>query len=349
MNDITRRQVLLLDSTFTKTTAVADTTSATGRAYSARYAGLIAFHGDSTLFVDPASVSVLILDSNGRLGRVMAVPRPQETVYLVGGPHGTPAFDLSGRLVYRGLARPRPSSGPADVAFQIPVQPDSAPIVRVDLVTRNLDTMAVYKVSRTDTKIGRDAQGGMTVLITVNPMQTVDDWAMLSDGTVAVVRGIDYHVEFIAPTGVRTSAPKVPFNWQRMTDSSKAAVHDSAQVSAEKELALATAQVTTAGSTRGRAPRGPSFVIAPASSFPDYRPAFAAGAARGDMEGNLWVRTSNFVDGGPVYDVINRAGRLIDRVKIPSGRVLAGFGPASTVYMGVLEGTGARLEEARIR
>jgi sugar lactone lactonase YvrE len=85
----------------------------------------------------------------------------------------------------------------------------------------------------------------------------------------------------------------------------------------------------------------------PPSDLPDYAPPFTAGSARGDLDGNLWVRTSNVVNGGSVYDVINGKGELIDRVQVPAGRVIAGFGKGGVVYMGVKEGTGVRLEQAR--
>ena len=52
--------------------------------------------------------------------------------------------------------------------------------------------------------------------------------------------------------------------------------------------------------------------------------------------------------GGPVYDVVNRQGVLIDRVAFPFGRVIAGFG-TGVVYLGVRDDKGARLELARIR
>ena len=82
--------------------------------------------------------------------------------------------------------------------------------------------------------------------------------------------------------------------------------------------------------------------------MPDYRPAFRLAAARGDADGNLWIRTTKIVDGGAVYDVINRHGVLIDRIQVPPGRVIAGFGPGGVVYMGVLDGTVARLERAQV-
>ena len=50
-----------------------------------------------------------------------------------------------------------------------------------------------------------------------------------------------------------------------------------------------------------------------------------------------------------MYDVVNSAGKLTDRVLLPPGRVIAGFGPGGVVYMGVRHEQGVRLEKATIR
>jgi hypothetical protein len=91
----------------------------------------------------------------------------------------------------------------------------------------------------------------------------------------------------------------------------------------------------------------PTFVSP--SELPDYRPAFASGAARPDAEGNVWIRTSKYLNGGPVYDIINRKGELTDRVVIPAGRTIIGFGKDGSVYLTYREGTTAKLERAKVR
>jgi hypothetical protein len=137
VHDLTGRRVLLFDSTFKKVTVIADTTGATGNAYGSRLGGLIAYRGDSTLFVDPQSISMLVIDPNGKIVRTMAAPLPKEVNQLIGGQNGTPGFDAQGRLVYRAqlrpmnLARPSPSGD-----FQMPQLPESSLVVRVVLMTR---------------------------------------------------------------------------------------------------------------------------------------------------------------------------------------------------------------------
>jgi hypothetical protein len=394
VNDIGGRRLLMFDSTLSTFTVVADTTSATANAYGGRSAGLIPYRGDSTLFVDPASMSMLVIDPAGKIARTMAAPRPTDVFNLIGGPNGTPGFDSKGRLVYRGQATaPRPATPAAPrVGFQMPAFPDSAPVVRFDFETRKLDTVALFKVNKPNMSVSQDENGRMTVRSVLNPLPQLDDWAILSDGSVAVIRGRDYHIDWIGTDGAVMTSPKIPFDWRHMNDEEKTQFIDSAKVAMEKMRADAMAKIasgqgitmadaagaagmaagmgggggvfvmraggggeaappqrgTTSGATPNAMPQLPPIEFVPINELPDYVPPFGAGAARGDADGNLWIRTSAAANGGAIYDIISRKGALIDRVAIPAGRVIAGFGPGGTVYMGVREGTGSKLERARV-
>ena len=101
VNDPARRRVVMLDSMMKTIAVVADTTPATQNAYGVRGGGILPWRGDSTLFLDPASLSMLVLDPSGMITRVMAAPRPDDVFSLVGGALGYPGFDANGRLVYR--------------------------------------------------------------------------------------------------------------------------------------------------------------------------------------------------------------------------------------------------------
>src|SRR5690349_22951223 len=240
VNDPARRRVVMLDSNMKLIKVVADTTPMTQNAYGARGGGLLAWHGDSTLFLDPASLSMLVLDGNGEIKRVMAAPRPDDVFSLVGGALGFPGFDARGRLVYRatGLNFGRRgfggggggAGGPG--GFQPPTFPDSTPLVRFDLATRKLDTVAKIKVAAPRINFIEN-EGRRQISLTVNPMPEVDDWAVLSDGTIAILRK-DYHVDYIDADGKKTSGPKIPFDWQRLTDSAKTAIADSVKARVEQ-------------------------------------------------------------------------------------------------------------------
>jgi hypothetical protein len=389
VNDILKRRVLLFDSTFAEVTVVADSTSSTANAYGNRAGGLLQYRGDSALFVDPASMSMLVIDPVGKITRVMSAPRPQDVQNLIGGPNGFPGFDAKGKLVYRAsptlrMAQPRGGgAGP-----RMPELPDSMAIVRFDLASRTLDTAGFYKIDRPNITVTQTASGGFSMTSTINPIPTVDDWALLSDGTIALVRGADYSIDWVKPDGSRASSGKLPYEWQRLDDEGKAALLDSARQAMEKQREMAQAQMAAGGpitlnaagggggapdmifrmgaegAARGAPPaRGggapaaatrmelPPINMVSADQLPDYRPPFTGGSSRGDLEGNLWVRTTSPVgNAGPIYFVINTQGQVVDRVQFPEGRLLAGFGKNGDVFMALRDAEGnARIERARLR
>lgn len=380
VNDAAGRKVVLLDSTLTPVMVVADTTPATATAYTGRIAGLIAYRGDSTLFVDPQSMSMTVIDPNGKLTRVMALPRSQDAGALGGAQSGSAGLDAKGRLVYRapftffrGNAPPPSGGVPA-----MPTPPESAAIVRVDLTTRTVDTIGMIKIPKVNMQVTQDGKGNMRVTSEVNPLPVIDDWAVLADGSVAFVRGRDYHVEFVNADGGKTVTAKIPFDWQRLTDEDKVAFLDSVKAARARLMNAQPATATPAGAPTGGPPpdggqrvmiqmgpggpdgggRGgagfngqPQVSYVTPSELPDYKPPFFANSVRADAEGNLWVRTipTRQIAGGPVYDVINREGKLIDRVQVPVGRTIFGFGPNGTVYLVTRDNQSMTLERARVR
>jgi hypothetical protein len=232
VNDILARRVVMFDSSLTTVTVIADTTSATANAYGPRPGGLIAYHGDSTLFIDPASLSMLLIDRDGKIVRVMSAPRANDVGFLVGGPFGNPGFDPKGRLIYRAppnfAAFRRPRGGSGNRLSEFPTPPASAALVRFDLATRKVDTVTYFKTPKFNMNVTRAPDGGMRVTSTVNPLPQGDDWALLPDGTIALVRTKDYHVDWLNPDGTMTASPKIPFQWERLTDEGKIAFIDSA-------------------------------------------------------------------------------------------------------------------------
>lgn len=392
VNDPSRRRVVLLDKDLKLVAVVADTTSKTGNAYGVRQGGLIPYTGDSTFFVNTAALSTLLIDQNGNIVATKAAPRPNDVMALAIPTFGQPGFDSQGRIVYRsmdfgfrgGLPRPGPPQ-----PLTPPIPPDSAAIVRFDLAARKLDTVAFYKIPKLNMQVSHDANGEMRIATMINPLPVVDEWAVLSDGTVAIVRGRDYHVEFIAAGGDKTTAEKIPYEWQRMTDDDKTRFLDSTKTaieSARKDMvavngasssasgragvegtattALSGAPAVIAMTREGAGPprvdagRGsgaagdpPLVQMVPISELPDYKPAFAPSSVKADRDGRLWVRTISTkpTSGGAVYEVIDRSGKLADRVQVPAGTTIAGFGAGGIVYLGMRDSTGLKLQRVALK
>jgi hypothetical protein len=221
---------------------------------------------------------------------------------------------------------------------------DSAAVLRIDPNTNKLDTLGM--VGRPVLKIFwtiRNGQvtGGGSIL---NPLPQTDEWALLPDGTIALVRGFDYHIDWISPDGTKSSTPKMPFDWRRVTQEDKERMIDSAHKAYDVRIA-ALPPVPA-----GRPPRPPFRAVDPAD-MPDYNPPIRPGTVRADGDGNVWIlpTTSTLASGALVFDVVNRKGEVFERVQIPPGRDIAGFGPGGIVYLisSATPGT-KRLERAKV-
>lgn len=399
VNDVQNRRLILLDANLGNPVIVADTTPATANAYSGRVAGLLAYRGDSSLFVDAASLSMLVIDPAGKLtGRVMSVPRSQDAMFIANAQFGVPAFDSEGRLVYRGMPRfemrPMTRSANGSPIMEPPDIADTTAVVRINLASRVLDTIGFVKVPKVKMDV-QNNDGRISMRLIMNPLPSIDDWAVLADGSVALVRGRDYHIDWVRPDGSKASSSKMPFDWQRMTEEDKIAFIDSVKAARERLAASAPAPVVPGqqgaagnagggggggggapgggqqimifgggpggGGPGGAAPGrgGPGAAGGPgggaqvsfvaADELPDYKPPFFAGSVRADADGRLWIRTipTKAIPGGPVYDVINNQGELIERAQVPSDRTIVGFGAGGVVYLRV--GATNKLERATFK
>jgi hypothetical protein len=413
VNDGVRRQLVMLDEKLSNPKVVIDSVSDGGNSYGPRAAPLIPYLGDSTLFVDGTALSLLVVDPMGKIARVMSAPKPGDLRFLAGGASGV---DAQGNLVYRAMQTitrnaAAPGGGSTTTArggagaatpgglansFQ---PPDSATIVRANFETRTVDTIGKVKIqsgSRMNMVQGED--GKMQAKMTVNPVPTVDDWAVLSNGSIAFVRGHDYHIDWIHPDGTKSSSPKLPFDWRRLTDDDKQKLIDSARTAIEKQQADAKAAganpgMAAAGAAAGAAMGGggaameirvmstavaaggggmavggrggadggppmsfqmptPTIEFVPLKEMADYYPAIRPGAARADLDGNLWILPTTSAQskaGELVYDVVTSKGDLQHRVRLPVGRSIAGFGHDGIVYLMYREGTtGWYLERAKV-
>lgn len=304
-------------------------------------------------------------------------------------------------------------------------QPDSVPILRANFDTRKTDTVTFVKVPKNEFATQPTPEGGTRVITKLNPLPQADDWALLSDGTVAVVRVLDYHVDWYTVDGKHVASEKLPFDWKQLMDDDKAKLVDSLKVAADAYTKQMAAQTANGGNNAFRI----AFEPVEASKLPDYYPPIRAGSTHADADGNLWIlpATSSIsandmiaaatsrggaggrggfggdnggrggaggagaggagaaggdrgargarggnagaagagaaagapapgaggrggpdVPQGPMvslnYDVVNRKGELIERVQLPAGRTIAGFGPNGAIYLSSREGRSIFIE-----
>jgi hypothetical protein len=361
VNDPRGRQLILLDAQLRRTKAVLDSAPGTTQSYGAS-APIIPYLGDSTLLVDIGAVSLSVINPDGTFGRVMAPPVRSEwgNLSISGAAH-----DARGNLVFR-LDEKRLSTDTDDTlqlrkAFSAP---DSFYVVRANFETQRFDTLG-----RVRYPIGSEAKiavvSNRTVITMLDdPLPYHDGYAVLSDGSVAFVRGRDYHVDVISPTGQRITGPKLAFDWKRLTDADKQGIIDSVNAAKAARAAASAAAPTNrqrVSGVLGTSAATPRFVDRRERVFEvfdltpqliaDYYPPLRAGAVKADMNANMWILPTTSAqsrNGELVYDVVNNRGVMMYRVRIPAGRSIAGFGKNGEVYLMSRNAQGWTIERTSI-
>lgn len=358
VNDGPRHLVVRLDSMLANPVVVLDSTSGSANAYGRFAVTFISYLGDSILFPDIQAQVLLVIDPGGKVVRTIAPPNTRDYGVTREGESST---DRQGRLVYRAPMRIT-MTGPNGVQM-MQTNPDSALIVRADFETRRIDTLVALRTSTGQrTQLLTAPNGDRIMRTTINPLPQMDEWAMLSNGDIALVRGSDYHIDWIRADGSRASTPKMAFDWRKLTDEDKQRLIDSAKTAFANRPSFPNP--VGGGGAAGGGGRGgggvgiavggargggdgagtpmtpiqikPETEFASLADIVDYYPPMRVGAARPDRDGNLWILTATSAqskEGELVYDVVNTKGELFQRVRFPVGRFLAGFGPNGVVYL----------------
>ena len=343
VNDVRGHRLLVFDATLSTFGVTADSNGTGGKGYPrAAGARIYNYLGDSAILVDGTSNVLVVIGPDGALGRAMALVKPADAIGLIAINAGVPGFDAKARLIYRGWPRGRPAPPPG-AAPPPPRTRDSIGIVRADFESRRLDTIAsVSWPLQPPSVTTTGANGRSNTTSFINPLPGApDDWAVLSDGAVAVVRGHDYHIDWVYADGTTASTPKMAFDWRRLTDDDKQAKLDSARRLVDS---LATAGIHYFTSYPSRVDEDgrrvvdtlyPTVGYVPLKDIADYIPPIRLGALRPDADGNLWIlpTTSAQASGGLLYDVVNQKGKVFERVQLPRDRDIAGFGRGGVVYL----------------
>ncbi len=275
--------------------------------------GLFPLPGDSTLLVDLGNGRLTALGPDGSFGETTPIAQGEP------GPHGGMVFvlprgvDVQGRVYFlSSFGGMRPGGQP----------PDSAPILRWDRATGSVDTLAQVKLPGRNVTRGGGGGEQMVRMLPI-PMSPQDDWAVARDGRVALVRSADYHVEWINPDGrpVVGSA-----NRYRPVSVGQAEKEQWVEQLAVSGLSISVSIENGRRSMSFGRGRGGSQAGVDEYQWPDAMPAFRAGRTRVTPEGSLWVERYTKAGAEPVFDVFDGNANLVERVILPTGARVVGFG-----------------------
>ena len=363
VNDPSRHQVIMLDSTLANPVVVIDSVGGRDNSYGLRAGGIIPYRGDSTFFVDPTSATMLLIGPAGKIVKVMSIPTNSVSYLASPSSYGYPGFSEPFGIVFRmpSSSFRYPTIPPPEGAPEVVIKyEDSVAVVGMKLSTRRGDTLAKYGTG--EQMIARISYNNFDMNNTDEMFPISNDWALAADGSIALLSGREYRLRWINTDGTKSESPRLPFKWDYNSDEEKKLTADSINAAREKSYNERVAQrqrqadslkqakqPVPTGLTRPMTKPG----IVQMTDIPDYYPAYErqSNSMRADADNNIWIRPRppRSARGGAVYDVINRKGELIDKVELPAGRTLIGFGPGGVVYLLTRDAGSVRIEQARVR
>jgi hypothetical protein len=363
VNDPSRHQVILLDSTLANPIVVIDSLGGRDNSYGLRNGGIIPYRGDSTFFVDPTSSTLLLIDAAGKIAKVMSMPTNAVNYLASPGSYGYPGYSEAFGIVFRMQTNSfkYPNNPPVEGSPEIVIKyEDSIAVVGMKLSTRKGDTLTKYGTGQQ--MVARISWNNFDMNGSNELFPVSNDWALAADGSIAILSGREYRLRWINTDGTKTESPRLPFTWdpnpddekQRMADSINAQrkqSYDNMMASRQRRADSLKASKLPVPTELTRPQRLPDPVQM--LDIPDYFPAYErqSNSMRGDADNNIWIRPRppRSQRGGTTYDVVNRKGELIDKVELPQGRTLIGFGPNGVVYLYFRDAGATRIEQARFK
>ncbi|MCC7002761.1 MAG: hypothetical protein IT357_11450 [Gemmatimonadaceae bacterium] len=279
---------------------------------------LSAYRGDSTLMTDFSNGRYFIITPEGKAGGTVREPEGERLARasFVGS-------NVLGQLIMSEDVwdmRDKSSTGLTHV-------------LRFDRRTGRTDSLATLIGPKGEQNGATISGNGMIRSFTNLPLAARDIVVAAPDGRVAVVRTSPYRVEWYHADGkIVRGAPATP-SAIKVTEAEKKAFLAS-------QIRPGTFQVRAAvgGSAEGASKPRPSAadvdaMTNPAMTWPAVKPPFPTSGAMVASDGKLWVpRARAHNDSIPTYDVFDAAGRVVERVVLPKGARLLGFGKG-VVYL----------------
>jgi hypothetical protein len=277
--------------------------------------------GDSTLLVDLGNGRLVALGPDLSFGPTMPLTIGQPPAG--GGLALTLALPLGvdgqGRIYARGTA----GFGAAPA--------DSGAILRIDRGTQRVDTAGMYRrqgVIRTTT------EGGRGVRVTPIPLSPEDAWGVAADGSVAVARTGDYHLDWYAPDGTVRSGPSIPFTALPISTAEKEEwdKERTRDVGLGVSVSLSGGATTTTFQRGGMGRGGGGATDFDQFQWPETLPPVHSARLPIDPLGRAWVRRHVGAGGPTAYDVFDGDGVRLGTVELARDRRVVSFG-ADAVYV----------------
>lgn len=206
-----------------------------------------------------------------------------------------------------------------------PAAADSIAIVRLDRKTGKADTVAHIRAPKNNVQMS-GGSGNMSFRVGgAGPFTPRDDWFVLPDGRVGIVRSPEYRIDW---ADGRTPGTTIPYEKIKVTEAHKQAWRDARK----NQTAIA---ITMNNGRRSVSTTPGAAALPEPTEWPDVLPPILADAGEAVFvapNGQVWIsRSREGNDRTPNYDVLDGTGKVAFRVELPERTRLIGFG-SGTVY-----------------
>jgi hypothetical protein len=275
------------------------------------------YKSPDALYALPGGGTLLVDLGNGRLNYLGADNRYRESLPIA-----------QGNMPRLSLIIPRGVDGQGRVYFQPAVGgpggglPDSASVVRWTRASSAFDTVGRVKLPEMHTRQSGDANN-QQISQRPRPFPVQDSWNVGPLGQVAIVRGRDYRVDWIAPDGRVVRGRPVAVTPVPIRDADKREWVAEQANGLRVRMENRNGQMSMSFGRGGNADQEEEDAIA-ATEWPAAKPPFSAVFV--SPAGEAWVERSVPAGSPRIMDVFDATGNLRMRVTLPAGRRLVGFG-----------------------
>lgn len=278
--------------------------------------GLIRMPGDTIWVVDAAQQRLVAFTADLKPGPTIPLQvLDQQTMSTITAPF---LGDRSGRLYASAMSLQMGRSGAAGVQMRLP---DSVSVVRLDLRDQKTKTelAKVRFPTSGQPEMKQLSQTQIKMSLQYPGLVASDPWTVFPDGRLAIVRGNAYTVEFIAADGKRSAPVRVAYDAIPVTDADKKAEMDEAQRLMKEQMKAAQKMMPPNVQFE--------FELLPPATWPSHYPPVAALGLLTAPDGRLWVkRATPFRAGREQWDVLDQAGKLVARWRLPAKTTLIAVG-----------------------
>lgn len=276
--------------------------------------GVFRMQGDTIWVLDAAAMRIVVFNPDLKPGTTFPfITFDQSTGTALTAPFFN---DRRGRLYASSMAiqAGRGASG-ASMKF-----PDSVGVLRVDPRSDAARTELTRVRFPTSGNPEMKQDGNAFKYTMAYPgLVASDPWTVFDDGRIAILRGATYTVEFIGTDGKHSPPVRIAYDHIRLTDADKKAEMDEAKRQMV-EQGKAVQKMMPAGFSI-------QFEILPPASWPDEYPPVSPLGAMAAPDGRLWVKRATPIRvGREQWDVIDQAGKLVARWRLPPKVTLVAVG-----------------------